>query len=612
MTAKTLYSIEAEPCRNFCILGTTAFIDPVDNREKLVLSNFSAGSVGNLVLIDKATGEGESIPLPGDSGAWALLAVGDHLLVGTCPDYGYLHSLNLITRRWAEPLRIESETYIWNFALGTDGMVYAGTYPGCLLLRYDPAAHTLTSLGRVSDNLDNYYSRNVFAIPNRMLINVGFNKRFVSVWSMADGSYTRLGEDGEAVIEADENRICTEFEGTQRFYNSRTLELIAPSTATGTALLKLKQAEMTVLDGKRIKAVRFTGGGLAGVKGQDYFIQYAEGQEPVCRPIPTPAPPTRIHTLTSDSNGVVWGSSGFGQTIFRYDPRDGSYWNSAAVCENGGEVYGMAFVGKELFMAAYSGGDHVVYRPDEPWNQYGNINPKTLQAVGPGLIRPLGKTVIGPDGAVWTGWSAAYGVYGGGISRVDPVTKEVFSWLDPVPGQQVCGLAGDGRYLYLTTNGGGNGLTYKEEEDCCFTVWDPVSASVVFLHRFEPGRKTGVVLFAHGFAWMRAGNEIAAFDPARMAFAAFVPLDEACGCLVKYNHSSVLAFGETSLFRIHAGSMQAARLGDIPPHVTTATVTPDGAIYFNQYGTRLYRLDMDDLASLTAASADAAEESRKE
>jgi streptogramin lyase len=263
-------------------------------------------------------------------------------------------------------------------------------------------------------------------------------------------------------------------------------------------------------------------------------------------------------------------------------------------------------------MAAYSGGDHIVYRTDEPWNQYDNLNPKTLRPVGPDLIRPLGKTVIGPDGAVWTGWSAAYGVYGGGLSRVDPVTREVSSWQGPVPGQQVCGLAADGSFLYLTTNGGGNGLAYKEEEGCCFAMWDPAEASVVYLHRFEPGIRTGFVLSAHGYVWMRAGNEVAVFDPERMDFVASVVLDEACGCLVKFGESSVLAFGESGLFQIHAGAMQARRLGGLPPNVTTAAVTPDGSIYFNQYGTRLYKLRADDLASPSALAAAAADDSRKE
>jgi hypothetical protein len=107
---------------------------------------------------------------------------------------------------------------------------------------------------------------------------------------------------------------------------------------------------------------------------------------------------------------------------------------------------------------------------------------------------------------------------------------------------------------------------------------------------------------------MRADDEIAVFDPERMDFVASVALDEACRCMVKHGYSSVLVFGDSGLFRIDAGTMQAKRLGDLPPYVTTAAVTPDGSIYFNQYGTRLYKLHADELAALTAPAAD----SRKE
>ncbi|MBI92327.1 MAG: hypothetical protein CME05_03830 [Gemmatimonadaceae bacterium] len=36
-----------QPCRNFQILGIGSFIDPVDGREKVVLSNFAAGATGD-------------------------------------------------------------------------------------------------------------------------------------------------------------------------------------------------------------------------------------------------------------------------------------------------------------------------------------------------------------------------------------------------------------------------------------------------------------------------------------------------------------------------------------------------------------------------------------
>ena len=150
----------AQPCRNFCILGQVAVKDPADGREKLVLSNFSAGETGSLIFVDPETGEGEQIPLPGDSGAWALLPLEDgRLLVGTCEEHGYLHSLRMADRTWEPPLRLEGETYIWNLVLGSDGMVYGGTYPGCLLVRYDPVGRTLESAGRMSGDPGNLYCR---------------------------------------------------------------------------------------------------------------------------------------------------------------------------------------------------------------------------------------------------------------------------------------------------------------------------------------------------------------------------------------------------------------------------------------------------------------------
>lgn len=125
------YEYIGQPCRNFNILGITTILDPMDDQEKVVLSNFVAGATGNVILVDPVTGEGESIMLLGDEGAWAVLNwKNEKLLIGTCPRHGYLHCLDLKSRTWAEPLRDEKELYIWNLCIGSDGMVYGGTWPG--------------------------------------------------------------------------------------------------------------------------------------------------------------------------------------------------------------------------------------------------------------------------------------------------------------------------------------------------------------------------------------------------------------------------------------------------------------------------------------------------
>ena len=79
----------------------------------------------------------------------------------------------------------------------------------------------------------------------------------------------------------------------------------------------------------------------ACLAGQEYFIEDEAGKR-VYHRIPFDPPETEIHaSLVIDSKGDVWGPCSFGQTIFRYSPSDGSAWNSLAVCNQMGEVYGM-------------------------------------------------------------------------------------------------------------------------------------------------------------------------------------------------------------------------------------------------------------------------------
>jgi hypothetical protein len=79
------YEYLEQPCRNFCFFKGILIQDPKDNKEKVVLSSFVAGGVGEVLIIDPESGEGETIKIPGDNGAWALFNYkNERLLVGTC------------------------------------------------------------------------------------------------------------------------------------------------------------------------------------------------------------------------------------------------------------------------------------------------------------------------------------------------------------------------------------------------------------------------------------------------------------------------------------------------------------------------------------------------
>lgn len=585
------YQLLTQPCRNFNVLGIERILDPKDHREKVALSNFASGATGNLILLDPSTGAGESILLPGDSGAWALLNVNDErLLVGTCPEFGYLHALDLARRgpqrEWLPSLRDERETYIWNLALGSDVMVYGGTYPGCVLLRYDPARHALDNLGRVSSNTGDLYSRTVYGgLPGHLLIACGYAQPRLWLWEIASGTAGTarpFGKPGATVKEVNARFICTETQGQFDYYDATTFEPLGTDLSAQLA----PPPPAPRYSGTGV-SVQLGDGRLLRVRGQEYYVEDpgSPGTPANLVPTPTPRPPTRIHSLVSDPWGRLWGSASFGQTIFRYDPVTGDVWNSQVVCNSGGEVYGMTFANGRLFMSAYAGGDHIVYDPAAEWNQVQNGNPRTLQPVGPELIRPAARSVIGPDGHFWTGWWARYGEYGGGLSRVNVDTLEVTRWKDPIPGQGLVGLAADARYLYFVTGGQANGLPEKVES-FYFVVWSP-SGEPVWKYAFDAGMRLRGVVAAGERVLVSVDSELRVFNPATLAFERTIALDQPCQTQLAWGET-VAAFCGNALWRVDPHNGERSHMGDLPGEVSAAAFTPDGTLYF-AVGTSLYR-----------------------
>ncbi|MFC3768232.1 hypothetical protein [Paenibacillus sp. GCM10012303] len=573
------FELIGRPCRNFNILATAVMTDPLDGREKLVLSNFAAGQTGNLILIDTRSMEAESIELPGDEGAWGLVNWrNEKLVVGTCPNYAYMHALDLKTRTWAEPLKAADEKYFWDMAIGSDGNVYAGTWPGCSLYRYNPALHTLEKLGRASDNGKNLYSRYINgSAPGYILFTGGYDEPFLKAFHMESGTFRDFGTPGFTVREVTDEYICTVQGDRFEFYHPQTLESL-PDTAGWKEKLTLLEAALP--NGKSCRAIPLADGRYAGVRGQDLFIADSLDEVPELVRIPAEAPATRIHTLVSDEAGGIWGACGFGQTIFHYDPLTGSAWNSSSVCDSGGEVYGMVFVDGKLYLTAYVGGDHIVYDPAQPWDQLNNRNPQSLRALRPDYIRPEGRSVIGPDGGIWTGWSAKYGTYAGALSRIDPVTLEVDSWSHPIANdQQVAGVAADDRYVYFTTNGGASGLPYRDVI-CHFGVWEP-GKGLVHESRFAEGERPGSAIAAMcAKVFVKAGSAIRVFDPARFRFEQSIPVEGGCSWMTAAGPDLLAAFCGSRLLFIDPHSAAVIRTVELPGSVRAATYTATGDLAF--------------------------------
>jgi len=583
------------PCRNFNILATESIIDPVDNRPKFVLSNFVAGETGSIIIIDPVSGKGENYMLPAGAGAWGLVNWHNKkLIIGTCTGRAYLHVFDLAKRTFAAPVVSKGESYFWQMGLASDDKVYGGTYPGCTLTQYDPVTNEFKNLGKVSGNLKNLYSRPVYCdAPGWVFIEYGFDTKGVRVYNISSGMFEDFGNSNDTIREVNNKFICLENNGRLFFYDAGTLKPIESRES------ELANRSIKIQNGQTLGFRRLTDVMIAGVRGQDYYVtEYPpdaiERNKPVnikLERIPVEPSPTSIHTLGSDKDGVIWGSCGFGQTIFSFNPVTKKYWNSSSVCDNGGEVYGMAFTKGKLFLTAYVGGDHIVYDPSKEWNQLDNVNPKTLKSVSPALIRPTGRSVVGPDGNIWTGWSAKYGTYGGGLSCIDTDTHEVTSWYDPVPHQAVAGLASDGRYLYFTTNGEASGLAYNGDVKCHFVVWKP-GEGIIHDTELKAGETLNQAIAVAGRkVAIGMANKIVIFDPSKLSIVNTVQLDtkKNCSWIINVRKNIIGVFCGDEYYEVNVETGMQKKLCSLPGHVSMATVTPKGKIFFS-VKSKLYAL----------------------
>lgn len=468
----------AQPCCNFSIFnGVIIPCDPKDGREKFAVVNYAADNIGSLHIIDTHTLEGESYFFPEDAGAWALQWLPElgELLIGTCDHLGCLHSFDMARREFYPPLRLSSETYLWDFALGKDGCVYAGTYPGCILVRYDPRRRLLENVGRVGTCPDNQYSRPTRTnADGNILISAGFSCNQIWMWDIDAETFRRIGEDGDHLRCVGSDYICADRGKLLQFFDAYTHEPLGgpidPASWDPDAGLRpsvydylwsLKHPIQIPGLAPGYPGFPTPSGARMGIRGQEVF-RYEDGQIRFAR-IPGQAPSTSIMTIIAVGDRL-WGSSENGQTLFSYDPTTGEAENTNGVVKkNGGEVYGIVACDGKLFLTSYAGGDHIVYDPRRPWNLTDNENPRSLGSVAPEMIRPHAKSVLGADGGVWTGWYANYGSYGGGVSRIDPQTLEVASWFDLIPGQAIEHIAAGRDALFVVTSGSASGMESRSD-----------------------------------------------------------------------------------------------------------------------------------------------------
>ncbi|MGC8784277.1 MAG: hypothetical protein ACP5RN_07815 [Armatimonadota bacterium] len=607
-----------QPCRAKNVLAARYVVAP-NGKEWFVLTNMNETAGMELIFIDFRSNAGRAIRAPAGAGSWALLQVpGNRLIVGTFYD-GKFMVFDLERMEFVKTAEFPGESYIWNLAIGNDGRVYGGTYPGAKLGALDLNAYAVEDCGAPAP--PNMYLRYVSALPDgRILCNFGMEKPINLIYDPR----TRKFEEAPQTLQGISRGVSWNgyFLVGSQVLDGKTLQPVEPPfplppggggwavdvNLTTDKELYLRQGNAVYHYARAGKELRLLasgelrGGGiyaatekgeLLGVRGQDYFVLRPGETQVTLKPIPVESAPRPTLFLRLDEKGRLWGGPHFGQTLFWMDTRTGKAVNTGTICNAGGEVYDVAFRDGKVYAVAYAGGDIVRYDPEAPWDQWNNVNPRVIASVGEkGYIRPTAGVVVGSDGKLYSGWMARYGVYGGAVAITDPTTGETALIENPLGEQAVEGLAVDERFLYIGTSLGANGLPNKKGEWARFGVVDKATGQAVLRREFEGA--SGVRTFWLDVQTKRLAfsvdGKLRLFDTLSRQFIDLPAEAPRVGSRIVGLGDGKAYYGSgKTIVQLDLSTGNSENIAELPSGVSNVAVGQDGALYA-ACGADIYRI----------------------
>jgi len=603
-----------QPCRAKNVLATRVVKDRATGREMFVLSNMNENSGAELIFVDFENDTGKVYRAPAGAGAWGLIEVpGDRLVVSTFYD-GVFMVFDLNKMEFVKVSKFPGESYIWTMAIGSDGRVYGGSYPGGKLGALDLDTYAVEDCGAPAP--PNLYLRQTSALPDgRILCYFNTEKATALIF---DPITKKFGAAPPKISNGVSGAVFAGyFLAGRQVFDGKTLDDISPAPfptppadkgvwsfagsmttrdtvymQQGRALYRYKvgDKDLTLLCDLDLYRGGIRGasskGWVLGLRGQDYFAIKPGDRQIEIKPIPGESGPRQTLFLRVAPDGKLWGGPTFGQTLWWMDPATKKYVNTNTICDAGGEVYDVGFVNGKVYAVAYAGGDIVEYDPSQPWDQVGMKNPRVIKRISTnGYIRPEAGVTVGPDGKLYAGWLAKYGVYGGAVSITDPKTGDTELIENPLGEQAVTGVAADGRFVYVGTSLSGNGLPHKKGEWARFGMVDLATKNVVYQHEFEGCHGTDVLGYdpKSNRVALSVGGKLTIFDAAkRELVTGLKDLPNVSGRSVAMPGDGTICYASAkSVVRLDVGTAEASTIVEAPATVNNVASGPDGKLYIS-------------------------------
>lgn len=602
-----------QPCRAKNVLACLMVKDRATGREMLVLSNMNENSGAELIFVDYQNDTAKVYRAPAGAGAWGLNEIpGDRLVVSTFYD-GVFMIFDLKKMEFVKVADFPGETYIWTMAMGSDGRIYGGTYPGGKLGALDLTTYEVEDCGAPAP--PNLYLRYVSPTPSGDIL-CFFNTEKPTTL-LYDPATKKFRPAPPAVSGGVRGAVWNGYfiAGRQVFEGKELTEVkpipwptpppdkgawLFDISLTTPDTVYMRQGETVYSYTKGDKEIKVacdldllrgglrgaaSNGDLLGLRGQDYFVIRPGDKEIKLRPIPAESGPRDTHFLRVGPDGTLWGGPTFGQTLWHMDPKTRKAVNTGAVSDSGGEVYDVAFVDGKVYAVAYAGGDIVRYDPAQPWDQVGKRNPVVIKKVGSKYIRPEAGVSVGPDGKLYAGWLAQYGTYGGAVSITDPKTGDTELIENPLGEQAVTGVLRADDAIFVGTSLSGNGLPHKKGEWARFGIVDPKTKDTVFQHEFEGYAGVRVLAYDQQSrrVFLAVGGKPMLFDSKVRGFVK--DLDGAAkvgGRSVAVPGDGSVVYGSgKSVVRLDMRTGETSVVVEAPENVHNVAVGPNGELYIS-------------------------------
>jgi len=490
-------------------------LDPEAGIDATILQTSHNYAEGKVVRFQPATGETEYLDLPHSSGAWAGVRVGDDVyLGGHLPgDFFHLKITDSQIVRFEIP-RPDSEKFefVWNTDVGSDGMIYLGTYPDCMLLRFNPANQSFENLGVMVEN--EQYIRHVNGkFEGKIFCGVGSHAQIVE-YDLATGNKTpflpeqyqqrsfvyysdRFKDLLYAVVTPDPVIL---------FFDPATHQLLRevhpPKPDQDFGLFNYESI-VDVGDDLYFGArpdddlyaynydrdeTRLIARGIGAPYGlardrylfcRNYFGTYSifdlqEQKIILQRDTKFEGAGMDIFALAEGVNGTVVGGAYINQGFFSYDPLEDKLTPFGASVQFGGQIRQLVAFKNKIFIAHYTHARLTEYDPNQPWNpgNQSDSNPHLIGAVGHEQDR-FPAAYLAEDDKIYFGTQPEYGVLGGTLTIFDPQTKQFDVRRNVVQDQSIFALTGNrnGSIFGGTAIAGGLGA-HPTQKDAKIFTWD--------------------------------------------------------------------------------------------------------------------------------------------